>query len=599
MPGERRYTTEVLPVSDNLELFAPPYTPEQFTEEEQFYLRPFFTNLDKPVYAIYQLPEEVIAALASRYSRSTDSLRRTFLKEYVEPIIHPEKQKDWPDLTKGEQRQIAATRRQFYQYVTFLNRHGGIDAVVNTQRARKFFATWLNEFGDDSIEEEGGIHLCIEGLSNIATNEIESKRIGLSVIEKSSRYVSFAAKRPDGHYQYVVPGEIRGTTLELEFREVADLLFDTYVSLLEPYLAYIKELYPKGDEETMASFMRSRSARRFDDIRDLLPFATQTNVGLYGNGRAYEDLINRLADHPIGELRYWGQQICRELEKVVPSFVRRPQGARGAQVQIYRSNVKSIREEMAQKLFAHEQSPIPVFDKEGWVQLVSHTPDAAVEILSAFLFSGQSGVSLAMVRDDVESLSYEQKSQLLARILAERKFGNPQAERPEVRFRKVPRAFENAHYLFAIWARGGDYRDLHRHRQDTEERQPLGVAWGYDLEQDVQESPFVNQIKYSLEQAEKLFKKLEAISPDVAQYAVPYAFIQQFYKNMSARQIYWMVELRTGPQGRPHYRQICQQIAQAVYDVDPLVFAGLMADFDDYFLARRESELRTERKQQT
>ena len=68
----------------------------------------------------------------------------------------------------------------------------------------------------------------------------------------------------------------------------------------DSYLAYIKERYPKGEDETDSSFNNSRGAKRFDDIRDLLPFATRTNVALYGNGRAYEDLLNRMLDHSVG-----------------------------------------------------------------------------------------------------------------------------------------------------------------------------------------------------------------------------------------------------------------------------------------------------------
>src|SRR4030042_4412729 len=295
------------PTVDSLEIFAPPYTPERFTSEEIKYLTPFFSNIDQPVFVVHHLPEELIGALSAKYSRATESMRRTFIKEYVDPIVHPEKQKGWADLGQKDKDAEIVNKQKFEELVDFLNADGGIDYVVNIQRGRKFFDRWLVDFGDDSISELGGVHLCIEGLSNIATKEIEDQRIGLSPIEKSSRYVSFADRLPDGGYRYIVPGEIKDTPYEGPYKVMIDALFSTYADMLEPYLEYIKNRYPKDQDESDASFEKSRKAKMFDDLRDLLPFATITNLGLYGNGRSYEYLINRLAEHPLGELRYFGQ----------------------------------------------------------------------------------------------------------------------------------------------------------------------------------------------------------------------------------------------------------------------------------------------------
>lgn len=590
---ENRHKIEVLPYEENVERFAPPYTPEVFTEEESFYLQPFFSNADRPVYAVANLPEEVIGALSSRYSRSVNSLRRTFLKEYIWPIAHPDQQKKWAELTQDDRREAQEVSQRLFNIVSFLNSTGSIDYVVNTQRARKFFDKWLAGYGDDSIAEMGGAHICIEGMSNVTLEELVNKRIGISPLIKSTRYVSFSERRTDGEYQYVIPGEIQGTSLESEYRDAIDTLFDTYANLQEPYLEYIKDRYPQGQDETDSSFKRSRSAKRYDDIRDLLPFSTQINGAFFGNGRAFEDLLNRLMDHPLGELRYWGQAISTELEIVVPSFVRRPKTERGAEVQRYRSNIGKLRKAMGKELFGDGEDLTP----SRWVRLVSHTPEADVVVLSSFLFSGEHGLPLSEITERVKVMSIDERASLLAQILEERKFGRPEAKREEVRFRKVPRAFENVHYLFEIWGRGGDFRDLHRHRMNTEEHQPFNVKWGFDLEKEVLESPFIDQIKSALEKAAAVSIKIaEQVSPDAAQYAVPFANLQHWYMNLSAREIYWMGELRTSSQGRPHYREICQQIGREAIGATPELFQELMVDWEDYSLARRESEKKIEQK---
>ncbi len=589
---KRQYTFETLPSEENLSRFAIPYTPEKFTKEEVNYLKPFFSNVDKPLFVAQHLPEEVIGALSSRYSRATQSLRRLFLKEYIDPIVKPELQKNWSDLSERERKEAIKTRDLFNSVIDRLNKGEGIDAVVNLQRGRKFFDTWLAQYGDDSIAEMGGIHLCIEGGSLVLTKEIEDKRVGISPLEKSTRYVQFWDKRPDGEFQYLIPGEIKGTPVEIEYKKAMDTLFQMYSSISGPYVDYIKELYPKGNDETDRSFENSRSAKRFDDIRDLLPMSTQTSFALFGNGRAFEDLINRLLCHPLGEIRWWGQLMANELEKVVPSFVRRPKTPRGAQMQLYRRNIQAFREELVKKVY-----PVKTVSKSSkWVKLVSYNPDADIDVLSSYIFSGIEGASLVEIKKYVKKLGVRKRKELLHDLLKERKFGNEDAPRQEVRFRKVPRAFENSHYTFELWARGGDYRDLHRHRQLTQERQPFTVVWGYDLEKEVRKSPFLRDIEKAFEQSEKVFKKLAKISPYIAQYAVANAYLQHWYITMTAREIYWMVELRTGPQGRPHYREVCQHIAHAATEATPALFQVLMTDWNDYSLSRRESEKKIDKK---
>ena len=59
------------------------YVAESFTSDEQDILRPYFTNVDGPVFALVNLPEVVKGALFARYSRSDKSLRRLFLDEFV------------------------------------------------------------------------------------------------------------------------------------------------------------------------------------------------------------------------------------------------------------------------------------------------------------------------------------------------------------------------------------------------------------------------------------------------------------------------------------------------------------------------------------
>src|SRR6476469_7970572 len=64
----------------------PAATTETFTPEETRALMPYFTNTDRPVFALTNLPETVKGALFARYSRSAKSVRRLFLDEFLGQI---------------------------------------------------------------------------------------------------------------------------------------------------------------------------------------------------------------------------------------------------------------------------------------------------------------------------------------------------------------------------------------------------------------------------------------------------------------------------------------------------------------------------------
>ena len=62
------------------------YPVDSFTAAERERLAPNFTNLDRPVFALVDMPETVKGALFARYSRYQGTLRRLFLDEFAEDV---------------------------------------------------------------------------------------------------------------------------------------------------------------------------------------------------------------------------------------------------------------------------------------------------------------------------------------------------------------------------------------------------------------------------------------------------------------------------------------------------------------------------------
>ena len=143
--------------------------PSSFTPEEQSRLTPFFTNLDGDIFGL-KLPQEVAGALFSRYSRSAKNLRRVFLEEFVGNLD-----------ASGQTVQ-------------------GREDEASLKKAREFYDRVLIGYGDDSVAQLGGAHLACENISNVAANLLEDARIGMSPLEKSTRYVRFDRKDAAGRY---------------------------------------------------------------------------------------------------------------------------------------------------------------------------------------------------------------------------------------------------------------------------------------------------------------------------------------------------------------------------------------------------------------
>src|SRR3989344_394055 len=232
----------------------------EFTEEEKKILQQFMTNLDKPIFALVNLPEVVKGALFSRYSRSTKSLRRVLLDEF---IMKPEmgfKEIVGSQIAKGEEQ------------------------IVAVKKAEEFYDRVLVGYGDDSVAELGGANLACEQISQIAAKVIEAPRIGISPLEKSTRYVWFNQKI-NSKYQYVIEPTLMNSRFADLYIDTCDLLFDTYSSLIEPMTKFVMERFPKEESVTDRAYNSAVRAKACDILRVFLPASTMTNVGLYGNGR--------------------------------------------------------------------------------------------------------------------------------------------------------------------------------------------------------------------------------------------------------------------------------------------------------------------------
>ena len=484
---------------------------EQFTADERLRLAPYFTNLDGHIFALTNLPETVKGALFARYSRSAKSLRRLFLDEFSDKMGEPG----------------AATPA----------------AAAGTERAEKLYARVFNEYGDDSVAQLGGAHVACEYVSNILTKVLEWGRL-MAYLEQSTRYVPYTDTL-HGRWRYHVPAELEGGALRARYVSTMDAAFEAYAKWIPAMQAHFEARYPKSPSDSDTVHRAAIRAKALDTLRGMLPAATQSNVGIYGTGQAFEALLLRMRAHPLAEARTCAAEMLAELRKVIPAFLTRvDQPERGGRWSDYLSSTRTAMEAIASAIAGDAGAG------RDEVTLTDFDPDGEIKIVAAALYA-VSGAPDDELMAIARRMTPDERDTVLRAYAGTR----------ENRRHRPGRAFERTAYRFDILTDYGAFRDLQRHRLLTLEWQPLTTRHGCTEPAAIAEAGAKDDWDRVMDGSAELYEALASAGlKPVASYGVAMAYRVRFYMEMNAREAMHLIELRTAPQGHPAYRRVCQQM---------------------------------------
>ena len=546
-----------------------PYVEEQFTEDEAAILRRYVTNLHLPVFALVNLPEVVKGALFARYSRSPKSLRRLFLDEFVGDL----------DISGDI----------------------SLDATIGLERAEQLYEKVFVEYGDDSVAQLGGVHLACEQSSNVLSKVLEWGRL-MAYLEQSTRYIAYDNRLESGHYRYFRPTEILDSPYGARYVGDMDRVFDTYGELMPAMRAWVSGRFPQQAGDTDFVYRQAVRAKSLDALRGLLPAASLSNIGLYGTGQSYEQLLLRMRAHPLPEARTYADMMLTELRKVIPSFLQRVDVAeRGGEWTAYLSSTHEATQRVVHRLWPDNESSFTGAGNGGGrgagsadaepdaeVTLLDFDPEGEEKVLVAACFS-HLDCSEQEAQRRVRCLSHDQRVALLAAYVGDRRN----------RRHRPGRAFERTDYRFELVTDYGAFRDLQRHRMLTIEWQQLGIELGYDMPEIVAEAGLGDGYTDAIERAEDLYRTLAPEFGEQATYAVALAHRIRYIMQFNAREAMHLLELRSGSQGHPAYRRVAQEMHRAIAERAghrALADAMTFVDHGSTDLERLESERRSERR---
>lgn len=533
---------------------------EEFNAEQIKILRHFVSNASSNIFVLRNLPEVIKGALFSRYSRSARGLRSLLLKEFV---LNEETAFD---SIVGSVEEDTEDKSQF----------------VAIKKAQNFYDRILDGYGDDSIGELGGAHLAIENVSMLAAKEIEDCRIGGSPLEKSTRYIYFDQKYGGEYLFYREPTIMTSAYRDL-YLDTCNHLFDTYKETIPPLTEIMEKKFPKEEEVSSVAYKAALRAKVLDCLRGLLPASSLTNMGVFGNGRFFESMIQKLNCHALFEMQDIGKKSYTELNKVIPSFIRRAEANHKYQKTFasFRETLSSQIKDVVAKYTTHMEGVSKPF-----IKLTAFDENSPSKVAAALLFS-HTNKSIEDLQNYTKELDDAQLEEILEAAVGMR----------DNRRHKSPRALEHAFFTFEICADFGAYRDLHRHRMLTQERQRLSCRAGFYVPEEIMGTPMEKAYNDAMQKAKTAYDLIAKELPEEAQYIVPMGYNIHWYFHVNLRALQWLCELRSQPAGHPTYRYIAQEMASQVIEALPQFKRFFsFVDFDGYELGRLGQEIRTEKK---
>lgn len=465
----------------------------------------YVSNLDKNVYVIYNLPEEVIAVIFAYVSRSSTSFRENLAKLLADDDIAVD------------------------------NVAGGITNTYS-EKAAQFHEKWVVGYGHSSVAEHAIAHIGIEKISRLASAELELANTFNSFTEYSQRY-----QRPQ-RGQIYTPVELEGNPEASKlFHQLNEHAFDTYEQLLTKLIEYLHLHLPpyKGESERRHQLRIEKIA--FEDARYVLTLATLTSLGMTGNGRALRDTLVHLLSSRHQESRQLALQMESEISKVIPTLLKHVKPSDYLlQTRKEIANRKPNRiSEIDNTALCHATKP-----RARFIHLADYQKVLDQAIIQ--LYISEHNLTYQQASDYVNTLSLTEKEELIDQSLRHLRFFDHPID-----------IFRHLIYHIEMHISEANWHQLLRHNRGTafSYGEPT-VKLGYTIPPHIQEAGLKEIYTSFIDQATEIYAQMSQLCPEAAPYCVTNAHHRQVFASASLWELYHLINLRTSPEAQWDIAQI-------------------------------------------
>lgn len=469
-------------------------------------IKKYVSNLDRDIYTVSNIPEEVIAVIFAYVSRSPKSFR-----ENIGIVIKEEE--------------------------------------LGQERAAKFHEKWVLHYGHASVAEHATVHIGVEKVSRLFSSLLELSSEYLSFTEYSQRYQK--PKKGD----FYVPDELeKKPSLLREYADLNNHLYDTYVRINDKLYEFLKREIPAPEGMDEKTHLRALEKVAFEDARYALSLGTYTNLGMTGNARAIEESLTKLLSSKYLEARKRAEEIKEEVRFSVPTLVK------------YANENRYIKETRQELEYLSRSIPRGESGGKGEIRLLdwtgkdAHNPEkvAVDKMINAILFE-HSGLAYGDIEKKTQSADWESKLVILRKAIEKLgKYDNP------------INVFNLIGYEAEFVVSEACWHQLLRHRKVDWIVQEPSVSNGITVPPNVRQSGSEGLLQEATKMSERLYEKLMGENlTEVARYVVTNAHNRRVIGSFDLWELYHLINLRMSEGAQWDIKNVIRAIAEEIHKYHP------------------------------
>lgn len=483
--------------------------------DEELILNRFFTNTDKPIFALKNMPPAIQSYLYMGVSRFPN-MRKRFLKFVKDKC-------DFDGLVE-KLREGENIRKELKP----------LEKFAAKQNAKIFF-----DFGHKSTGEGSTVFVVSENNPIYATEIQQDFYFPMTTMELSTRYSrSFSKDRI-----YWDP-ELMDTGFAEEAREVVRRNFELYNKGFDVLKEEFKEKQKKSELPEKVSIL--------DSLRALIPIAAHTTVILGGNSRAVMEHLKKLLTYKDNFIQEYTEQALKELSTIMPEYFERVKADKGV---IRRE--RKLREK-TDELFGDKFIP----SEEG---VTLHYDVPLEEMVLGQILYPYCHLTFGRLVEEVGKMNEKEREEILQLATEDRKN------------RKNPiRGFAAQPLVFEIEAPWRLWKDFKRNRMNLRFHQEMRGKSGYEIPELLKKSRMRKDYEEAMKDTSDLIERVyQKYGGRLSKTVAAQGSKKRFLLCMHPRQLTVLGELRTSGEGDKGYRKIASEMIQLAIEKNEKLFSHI------------------------
>jgi len=401
---------------------------------------------------------------------------------------------------------------------------------------------------DENSKGLAGMHLVVEGGSDLLMQKIEQGRLG-AYISRPPQHWDYDLKDGHSQYKYLTPEHFKGQVAQ-SYRENMDAIFDNYAQIVQRLTDYLRGASGVQKADQNAAWQSATRTRACEVASAALPIAARSAVGIYASAQAVENLAVRLLSDPLPEARNAAHEILDQARQVLPTLLDDADKANhGAASVAYRTDSAAAVAKLADN-YLPDRHDIGIVAP---VTLTSYWPRNEFDLVPDMLFTS-SNLPLMELRGVVDKWPYQQKAEVFKAYLSERQNARQQPGR----------ALEKAHYSWDVVCDYTTFRELLKHHMvDDLGLQNLTPRYGYEVPELIEDAGLADVFENCFDTSLKLHSTLQAAGfREESQYAVLRGHRMRWKVTYNAREAFHMYDSQVSPECKRLVRQMHEKLAE-------------------------------------